>query len=715
MPESVATVELRFETDVVQARQRARDIASRLGFDHHAQIRIATATSEIARNAFRYATGGRVVFSVCLEIPQAFQVEVKDKGAGIPKLEQILEGKYKSQTGLGMGLCGTRRLMDVFLIQSSEAGTDVFFAKHLPKSTHSLTTASVRKVRDQISERSPDNPYEEIQHQNAELMKTLSDLRSRQEELDLLNRELEDTNRGVVALYAELEDRADYLRRTAELKSAFVSNMSHEFRTPLNSIVSLARLLGESNANPLNNEQQIEVAYIENSATGMLEMVNDLLDMAKIEAGKLQVRAKTFDIADLFGALRGMLKPLLSQTSMLLFFDDPGQIPPLHTDEGKLSQILRNLVSNAIKFTPAGEVRVSATLEGENEVSFHVADTGIGIAESDLESIFQEFGQIENDLQRKFPGTGLGLPLSRNLANLLGGSITVKSQPRSGSTFSVKILKNYAGVHNGAEDPYPFPEIDERRKTVLVLDHNHETQALYQSFLAKSRFQVIGVRSITEARRFLEQHLPAVIICNQPIEARNETNFIRELRQGTQTHGVPILVLSAASEERAALASGATAFQLKPIQAEALLDILHQLTHLERKGQILLIDDQEVSLYVLRQFLPEDAYVIREARSGREGLSIAKSDRPELIFLDLKMEDLDGYSVLAALKQDPDTRAIPVIIHTSRPIAEVRPDRLAAAFDFLPKSALGEDGANELVAAILSRVGIATIPKAEHA
>ena len=715
MLETIFTIDLRFEKDVVQARQRAREIAASLGFDHQEQIRIATATSEIARNAFRYATGGRVVFSASLENPQSLQVEVKDKGAGIARLEQILEARYRSKTGMGMGILGTKRLMDDFLIQSSANGTEVLFAKHLPKSAHFLTTQSVGKVRDEITKRSPESPYEEIQQQNVELMKTLSELRSRQEELDRLNRELEDTNRGVVALYAELEDRADYLRRTTALKSAFLSNMSHEFRTPLNSIVSLTRMLSESPINPLDQEQQTEVSFIQNSARELLDLVNDLLDMAKIEAGKLQVRAKTFEISDLFGALRGMLKPLLSETSMVLIFEEPKGMPALHTDEGKLSQILRNLVSNAIKFTPKGEVRIRAVLEGEKDICFTVADTGIGIADSDLEAIFEEFGQIENDLQETFRGTGLGLPLSQNLANLLGGSITVKSQPGLGSTFSVRIARNYVGECGEVKEFPPVPEIDSLRMTVLVLEDNHETQFLYQSFLERSQFQMIGVSGLAEARSFLEKHIPAVIVCDLMINGRMETDFIRELRERTETRDVPILAVSIASEERLSLAAGATAFQLKPIHSETLLDLLHRLTKRERTGKILLIDDEEAARYVLRQFLPQDAYVICEARTGREGLSIAKSDKPDLIFLDLKMSDLDGYSVLSALKQDQDTRAIPVIIHTSQPLSKIRLSLLTEAFDILPKSALGEAGADALVAALLTKAGIAMTSKVEHA
>lgn len=709
----ILALDLRFERDVVQARQRAREIAAALGFDHQEQIRIATATSEIARNAFRYATGGKVTFGAVLDEPQAFHIEVKDKGAGIARLDSILEGRYKSQTGMGMGIVGTKRLMDSFVIESSATGTYVSFAKLLPRSAHFHTAEMVRKIREDVARRTPESPYEEIQQQNMELMKTLSELRARQEELNLLNRELEDTNRGVVALYAELEDRADYLRRTAELKSAFLSNMSHEFRTPLNSIISLTRMLSDASSPALSSEQTTEVTYIQNSARDLLELVNDLLDMAKIEAGKLQVKARQFEISELFGALRGMLKPLLSETSMELVFEEPPDVPPLFTDEGKLSQILRNLISNAIKFTPKGEVRVSANLEGENDIRFSVADTGIGIHESDLEAIFQEFGQIDNEMQQKYRGTGLGLPLSQNLAKLLGGAITVKSKPGLGSVFTVTITRSYSS--EGGEPTFPvLPPIDPRRATVLVLEDNHETQFLYQSFMEKSPFQMIGVTTLPEARRFLDGHTPAAIVVDLFIDGNLEINFIRELRNRPGTRTVPIMAISTVREEENALAAGANVFHLKPIHAETMLETLRSLTHLERSGRILLIDDQEAARYVLRRFLPEESYLITEARSGREGLEMARMQKPDLIFLDLKMADMDGIGVLADLRREKGTAEIPVVIHTSQTVNQALREQLAGVLDILPKSALNEEDAEERIAAILLRAGIASSVRADH-
>ncbi|MGB9258103.1 MAG: histidine kinase dimerization/phospho-acceptor domain-containing protein, partial [Candidatus Korobacteraceae bacterium] len=293
MSDPIISIALRNERDVVQARQRARELASLLGFENQDQIRLATATSEIARNAFRYARNGKVSFFVQRDSPPRVEVVVSDSGPGIAHLDEILQGRYQSDTGMGKGIIGTKRLMDAFDISTTAEGTTVRLAKLLPH-TALITPRTLRELAETMRQREPESPYEEIERQNQELMRTLQTLRERQEELMLLNRELEDTNRGVVALYAELDERADYLRRASELKTKFLSNVSHEFRTPLNSIISLSRLLLERLDGDLSREQEKQVRYIESSARDLHEMVNDLLDLAKVEAGKIKIRAKTF-------------------------------------------------------------------------------------------------------------------------------------------------------------------------------------------------------------------------------------------------------------------------------------------------------------------------------------------------------------------------------------------------------------------------------------
>jgi signal transduction histidine kinase len=262
-------------------------------------------------------------------------------------------------------------------------------------------------------------------------------------ELVALQEELDETNRGVVALYAELDDKTTALNQALELKSRFLSYMSHEFRTPLTSITSLTEMLLSRLDGPLSIEQARQVQFIRGSVLELTEMVNDLLDLAKVEAGRVTISPEWFEMVDLFSALRGMFKPIVANMSVSLVFDEPKSVPRLYADDQKLSQILRNFISNALKFTSQGEVRVSAELVGDDAVQFAVRDTGIGIAAEHLSTLFSDFVQIDTRLQRRLRGTGLGLSLARKFAELLGGRVGAESQLGVGSRFWVIIPLQY--------------------------------------------------------------------------------------------------------------------------------------------------------------------------------------------------------------------------------------------------------------------------------
>ena len=452
----ILTTEVRFEQDIVQVRQRARQIAKGLGFDSQAQTRIATAVSEISRDAFKYAGGGKVEFIVEGESPQIFLTRISDNGPGIVDLPAVLGDNFQSQTGAGLGLAAAKRLMDDVQIEvAPDRGTVVQLIKQFSKQMSALSAIELNKLVDKLARQIPEDPYAEIQQQNQELLRTLDELRQRQEELVQLNQELEDTNRGVVALYAELNDKAASLQRQGELKTSFLSNMSHEFRTPLTAIMSISEILLHRLDGELSTEQEKQVNLIHTSAESLAELVNDSLDLAKVEAGKVTVRVAEFEVEDLFSALRGMMRPLLPQKSPVsLIFEVPEELPTLTTDEGKVAQILRNLISNALKFTEAGVVRVAAEIGDEGTVTFLVCDTGIGIPPADQTRIFEEFVQIENPLQKRVKGTGLGLSLCKKMAEFLGGSIEVKSSPGVGSTFLVKLPIAYTP---DIEEPVEMP------------------------------------------------------------------------------------------------------------------------------------------------------------------------------------------------------------------------------------------------------------------
>lgn len=442
------------EHDVVAVRQGAREIARLLGFDGIGQVRVATVASELARNTLAYAGGGAVEFAVeDVQAGQCLLVEFSDQGPGIADPDAILQGRYRSPTGMGMGLLGARRVMDHFELDTAPGrGTRVRVGKLLPPH-RVLHPAEAERLRAALLGREPRSLFEEVQRQNRELLDALAQLRERQEELLQLNRELEDTNRGVVALYAELDERVEQLRRSNALRAQFTSYLSHEFRTPLDSMLALSGLLLNRVDGELTEEQERQVTYLRRSARDLLDLVDDMLDTARMEAGQVTVRVEEFTVTELFSALRATLRPLTAAGSVALHFQDPAGLPPLRTDPAKLSQILRNFISNALKFTEQGEVQVEIAEPERGRIAFTVRDTGPGIAAEDQEWIFEDFTRVEAAGQRPVKGTGLGLPLSRKLARLLGGEVTVRSEVGAGAAFTVAVPRVHPGEDAGAHEP----------------------------------------------------------------------------------------------------------------------------------------------------------------------------------------------------------------------------------------------------------------------
>jgi signal transduction histidine kinase/CheY-like chemotaxis protein len=702
-------MDVRYEHDVVLARQRARNIAAALKFDTQDQTRIATAVSEVVRNAFQYAGGGFIDFEIENGAERMLLISVRDIGRGIPNLDEILGGKYVSKTGMGLGMIGAKRLLDHFQVETSQAsGTVVVLGKIVPDRFTRLGNSELNALLSTIERKSSENPYEELQQQNKELMRTLEELRSRQAELAQLNRELDETNRGVVALYAELNDKADFLQRASELKSHFLSNMSHEFRTPLNSILALSQILIDRMDGDLTPEQEKQVTFIRRSAQDLTDLVNDLLDLAKVEAGKVTIRPAAFSVESLFAALRGMLRPLLAQNSSVsLVFEDPVGIPELYTDEAKVSQVLRNFISNALKFTERGEVRVSVRAGHDQTVVFSVADTGIGIPQADQDRIFQEWEQVEGKHQKAAKGTGLGLPLSRKLAQLIGGDVYVRSQVGIGSTFFVSVPLSYTGATEAVYVPDVKRELDASKLPVLVVEDNREALFIYEKYLKGTAFQVVPAQDLKEARKALEEFRPVAVVLDVLLQGEHSWQLLQDLKQNPLTKDIPVFVVTVVENEAKALALGATAFHAKPIDRAWLLAQL-QTTLVRDHGQILIIDDDEISRYLLKGVLGTGGYRLLEARGGNEGLRLAKETKPDLIILDLSMPDLSGFEVLDLLKRDPETLQIPVVIYTSQRLESGERERLQAAADIVPKETQSRELTEARFAEALARAGLHT-------
>jgi signal transduction histidine kinase/DNA-binding response OmpR family regulator len=498
----------------------------------------------------------------------------------------------------------------------------------------------------------------------------LLDIEERKQELETLNAELSDTNRGVVALYAELDERASHLRRAGELKTRFFSQMSHEFRTPLNSILALSDMLLEETDGPLLDEQKRQVSLIRDGVADLLELVGDLLDLAKMESGKTQLNVVPFAVGTLFGALRAMIRPLLGTSNVALEFGNAAELPPLLTDEAKITQILRNFLSNAVKFTERGTIVVSARLlgaadtvagvaVGEESVLFSVADTGIGIAPEHHATIFEEFQQVENRLQRRSRGTGLGLPLCRRLAGLLGGRCWVESELGRGATFHLLVPR----VHETALDRDETGQ-HMRPRLLIVDDRSDRRTALGEAFRDSAFLPVeTSAAEVTAASLAALQPTAAIL-------AHNTAPAALEALRAADV----LLVAAPAADD----------FRRDKVVTETYRAVLR--TDLR---SILVVDDDEAYRTLLGRHLAHFCDRVRVTGDAEGAMATASRREVDALVLDIIMPDIDGLMMLQQIRADTLTADIPVVVCSSKTLSadeQALLRRLRAPF--LPKDAL---------------------------
>jgi DNA-binding response OmpR family regulator/anti-sigma regulatory factor (Ser/Thr protein kinase) len=383
-----------------------------------------------------------------------------------------------------------------------------------------------------------------------------------------------------------------------------------------------------------------------------------------------------------------------------LVFDEPPPSLVMYNDEGKVSQILRNFISNAIKFTERGEVRVSAALtEDGRSVRLAVADTGVGIRPEDQARIFEEFTQVPNPLQGRVKGTGLGLPLCRRLARLMQGEIALQSELGVGSTFTATLPIYFDERRTPFAAATTDADVDPSRVPVLVVEDQPETQFIYETLLKGTRYQPFAARSLREAREILGRVQPHAIVLDILLRGEDSWRWLTELKNDSATAAIPVLVATNLEDERKALALGADAYLMKPLSRVSLIERLNGLVSRE----VLIIDDDPAARYLLQKLIADDRTRVIEAADGHSGLHAARSSRPAMIFLDLQLPDTNGEDILGALRRDSELRQVPVAIVTSRILSNEERARLGThAQAVLQKNELTADTAR----AVLTRNGL---------
>jgi CheY-like chemotaxis protein/signal transduction histidine kinase/HAMP domain-containing protein len=512
---------------------------------------------------------------------------------------------------------------------------------------------------------------EELSSTNAELTQQSEELVQQSTELALQSDELSRRNR-------ELDQQRVQLEQATRLKSEFLSNMSHELRTPLNSVLALSRVLAVHSAERLTDEERGYLGIIERNGKHLLALINDILDLAKIESGRQEVYLETISVETVAAEVVEGLAMIAQEKGIELTLVPQGPLPPGKIDVKMLRQILQNLVGNAVKFPSQGGVTVRLRRE-EGDLVIEVEDTGIGIAPQHLFSIFQEFRQADGSTSRSFEGTGLGLAIVRKTAVLLGGDVSVQSELHKGSLFSVRLPLDAtprAGLGPAApvncfKAPPQRPE-----SPVLVVDDDPEAAALIAEHLGGAGYHVVTATGVAAALRLARESRPFAITLDLMMPGRAGWEFMRELKELPETADIPVLMVSLSEDRERGLLLGAVGVT-KPVSRERLVE---QFARLAGAGcrLVLVVDDDELDRFSIASILKQNGMDVLLAENGRQALDLAVADAPDLITLDLVMPDLDGAAVLERLRENEATASIPVVLVTPKDISDEEASRLCS-------------------------------------
>jgi adenylate cyclase len=478
-------------------------------------------------------------------------------------------------------------------------------------------------------------------------------------------------------LFQEIEEKGRQLELTSQHKSQFVASMSHELRTPLNAIIGLTEMM-VSNPPRFGTEKAVEpLRRVHGAGTHLLGLINQVLDLSKIEAGKLELSPETVNLAPLLEDVIGTARQLAEQNKNRLVVESSDNLGTLTVDPMRLRQILLNLLSNACKFTKQGEVklRVKKVVDGRNWIEIAVADTGIGMTPEQQAKLFEEFTQADSSTARQYGGTGLGLAITRKLARMMGGDVTVTSEPGKGSLFTVRLPGSadaQARSSTDASDARRSPSAD----CVLVIDDDATARELIADHLKAEGFSVVTAAGGVEGLKLAKESRPTAITLDVMMPDLDGWSVLAALRQDPELAEIPVIMITIVDEQRRGIALGAAGYLTKPIDRERLRHVIGRFRAAARPTRVLVVEDDAAQRERMRGWLEDPQWTVREAENGREALKRIQENKPDVILLDLMMPEMDGFAVVAALQKETGWQDIPVVVITARDLDAKDRERL---------------------------------------
>jgi len=466
----------------------------------------------------------------------------------------------------------------------------------------------------------------------------------------------------------ELEDASRRIQEADRMKSQFLANMSHELRTPMNSIIGFSEILIERLHGSIDAKHVSFLRHILTSGQHLLGIINDILDLSKIEAGKMEVYAEKFELRPVIESVCSVMRGMAKTKMPTFVIEAEAALPPIETDLAKFKQILYNLLSNAMKFSPAELPITIGAMHVDETITISVRDQGIGIDPKNHDVIFEEFRQIDGSARREFGGTGLGLALVRKFVQLQGGWIRVESDRGKGSTFSFTLP-----IHSRAAVVSRIPELvpsEQRAERVLVVEDDAHAYDLIATALNSAGYLSVRARHGDEAIRLARETRPIAVTLDLVLPGIDGWEVLKTLKSDAATRDIPVVIISRVDERDLGVALGADDYFVKPVDRDRLLNRVRQLTTADQsKTRLLLIDDDTSLHELLDEELTRLGYTIESAFNGETGFAAAKANAPDVIILDLMMPGMSGFEVAGLLKDNPSTARIPILVLTSKEIS----------------------------------------------
>ena len=490
------------------------------------------------------------------------------------------------------------------------------------------------------------------------------DLQAKNEHLGL---ELAERRR----IEAELAVARDQALDASRAKSSFLANMSHELRTPLNAIIGYSEMLHEEAEDQGQADLGADLRKIHTAGKHLLTLINDVLDLSKIEAGKTDLYLETFSITNMVGDVAAIVQPLVDKNANVLQVHCPEDLGAMRADMTKVRQALFNLLSNACKFTHHGTISLTVareTVDGAEWVTFAVTDSGIGISAEQMGTLFQAFSQASASTAHEYEGTGLGLAISRRFCQMMGGDITVESAVGQGSTFTIRLP---AEVINPKTAPPPLAETAaDGAPIVLVIDDDPATRDLLQRFLSAEGFGTVTAAGGEEGLRLARDVRPQAITLDVLMPGMDGWAVLAALKADAELADIPVILLTILDDKNLGYALGASDYLTKPVDRDRLVATLRQYACGPSPGTVLVIEDDDATRQLLQRTLQRDGWTVSEAENGRVGLERVAQTRPEVILLDLMMPEMDGLAFIAELHKQHAWRAIPIVVITAKDLTD---------------------------------------------